>query len=288
MGVNPKLGLFAGLLAFALLSEYVYWQLDYAGYVLLLLGSGYMLRLNQAGRDDFLVLTFGRGMRRRIRMIENLVLSLPFIAFLLYKGGFVEAATLLGIAFVSSFRFRQKVSWRAMPTPFRRYPYEFTVGFRQWWIVILLAYGLSSIAFSVGNFNLGIFSLLVLFLIVLSFYGAPEHIQLVWVYSFPPKAFLWNKLWVSAGYAFLLALPVFVLLTIGFSSQIYWAFLAYGIGVLFVWVVILAKYAVYPHGISLPQGILISIAIYFPPLLLILLPYLYRKSVENLKMLFYD
>jgi hypothetical protein len=56
-------------------------------------------------------------------------------------------------------------------------------------------------------------------------------------------------------------------------------------GMAFLWTVILAKYAAYPREINLPEFTFIAVCVYFPPLLLALLPYFYMKSVKKLSLL---
>ena len=76
-----------------------------------------------------------------------------------------------------------------MPTPFSKNPFEFTTGFRRTLLIFPLAYALTVIAINVDNLNLGIFSILLIFLIVLSFYSKPEEEYYVWVHADTPKSF---------------------------------------------------------------------------------------------------
>ncbi len=47
----------------------------------------------------------------------------------------------------------------ALPTPFSKNPYEYTVGFRRHWWLVLCIYALTCISINANNFNLGLFSL---------------------------------------------------------------------------------------------------------------------------------
>ena len=57
------------------------------------------------------------------------------------------------------------------------------------------------------------------------------------------------------------------------------------IGFAFLWTVILAKYSAYPNEINIPEGILFALCIYFPPLLIALIPFFYVKSIKKLNLL---
>jgi hypothetical protein len=57
---------------------------------------------------------------------------------------------------------------------------------------------------------------------------------------------------------------------------------------LFLWTVILAKYSAYPGEMNLPEGMIIAISIYFPPLLLAIIPFFYTKSIRKLKYILND
>ena len=60
------------------------------------------------------------------------------------------------------------------------------------------------------------------------------------------------------------------------------------IGLLFLWTVILAKYSAYPGEMNLPEGMIIAFSIYFPPLLLAIIPFFYTKSIRKLKYILND
>jgi len=55
------------------------------------------------------------------------------------------------------------------------------------------------------------------------------------------------------------------------------------VGILFVITALLGKYAYFPSEINIIPGFTIAISIFFPPFLLVSLPYFYFKAVKNLK-----
>ena len=133
--------------------------------------------------------------------------------------------------------------------------------------------------------NLGIFALLLVFLVALTYYTKAEDAFFVWSYSSTPRQFLFGKLRTATWQAGLLAAPVVVGLLVFFSNE--WGFILTFliIGYGFLWTMVLAKYAAYPREMNVPEGILFTLAIYFPPLLLALMPFFYYKSVKRLNTL---
>jgi len=81
----------------------------------------------------------------------------------------------------------------------------------------------------------------------------------------------------------ILSLPILIPLAIFFNTEIttLLTFLLLGYGYLLT--VILAKYSVYPNEMNIPQGILISIGLIFPPFLIGLIPYFYHQATTQLK-----
>ncbi|OWP82760.1 hypothetical protein BWK59_14155, partial [Flavobacterium davisii] len=63
---------------------------------------------------------------------------------------------------------------------------------------------------------------------------------------------------------------------------------AYGLAILFFCLIIIIKYASYPNKIGFPQIILITFCIYLPPLLLVFIPYFYKKAYQKINKFLYD
>jgi hypothetical protein len=100
-----------------------------------------------------------------------------------------------------------------------------------------------------------------------------------------PPLFLFEKLKTATIHAALLALPIVIIL-IGFypeKADITLLFILAGFA--FLWTIILGKYSAYPNEMNIPEGILIAVCLYFPPLLLALMPFFYVKSIKKLNAL---
>lgn len=287
-GINPVLGYLLGLAAFLLLSEFIFHKTEFAKYLVILTCLSLQFKLSERNRTDFLLSTFGDKTEKKIRVLENLLICIPFVSFLLYKMFLVEAGMLLLISvMLALYSFQSNLSL-TIPTPFSKRPFEFSTGFRKTFFIFPLAYGLAAIAINVDNLNLGIFACLVVFPAFVSYYAKPEQEYYVWIHAETPKTFLKNKILNASKNASFLAAPIFISLIIYYPTEVVLILLFFLMGLLFLITVILAKYSAYPGDINLPEGIIIAFSLYFPPLLLAILPFFYTKSISKLKNILHD
>lgn len=287
-GINPVLGYLLGLFAFVLLSEYIFYKTEFAKYLVFIACLSFQFKLIAKGRTDFLLSTFGDKSKNKIRVLENLIISFPFVLFLVYKSLFLEAIILFicSIA-IALFSFHSNLNF-TIPTPFSNNPFEFTVGLRKTFLIFPVPYVLTAISINVDNFNLGIFSMLLIFLITLSYYSKPEEEYYVWVHADTPKSFLKRKMIIATKNSILLSLPVVIGLLLFYPDEYGMILLFLLIGILFLWTMVLAKYSAFPSDINIPEGIIIAFAVSFPPLILLIIPYFYTKSIKNLILILND
>jgi hypothetical protein len=224
----------------------------------------------------------------KIRVIENVIVCIPFVSILLYKSLLIEASILFTCSLIFALFSFYSTYNLTIPTPFSKRPFEFSVGFRKTFFAILIAYVLTIIAVYVDNLNLGIFSFLFVFLISLSYYQKPEEEYYVWIHAESPKTFIKNKLVHASINISGLTAPILISLIIVNPLELKWILLFFLIGHLFLWTVILAKYSAFPGEMNLPEGMMLAFSISFPPLLLVLLPYFYSKSITKLRYLLND
>lgn len=287
-GLNPLLGYIFGLTAFVLLSEYIFYKTEFAKYLVILACLSFQFRLSENDRTDFLLSTYGDKLKNKIRVLENLIISTPFVFILVYKSLFPEAIILLLCSItVTLFSFHSNFNL-TIPTPFSKNPFEFSVGFRKTFLLFPLTYVLTAISINVINFNLGVFSMLLMFLVTLSYYSKPEKEFYVWVHADTPKSFLMKKMIIATKNSTLLTIPISLGLLIFYPTEYNLILLFLFIGILFLWTMVLAKYSAYPSEISLPEGIIIAFALSFPPLILLVIPYFYTKSIKNLRRILND
>lgn len=287
-GIEPIIGYLLLLVLFIVISLHLFEKYEFAPYLYLIVSLGVTSTLSEEKRNDFLRTCFSKMNYPIIRIIENMASSLPFIAILFYKGFFLPAIILTGgAALLVRLSFKGNYSIR-IPTPFYKKPFEFTVGFRKTFLVFPIAYGLSAIAISVNNFNLGIAALLLVFLTTITYHLKPENEFYVWSYNLTPELFLKEKLKTAITFTLLLALPVLIALGLYFVQNLDMLLVVLLVALGYLVAVILGKYSVYPREMNLPQGFVILLCIFFPPFLLAIIPYFFIQSKKKLSPLLYD
>jgi len=226
---------------------------------------------------------FGNKQYRKVRILENLIVTLPFVIFLIYKQQYYPTIFIVAInVLIALLNYKTTYNF-SIPTPFFKKPFEFTVGFRNTFFLFFIAYGLAIIAVMVDNFNLGFFSLLLIFLTVLAYYLNSENEYFVWSYSLTPAKFLIEKIKTAFLFSFYLYSPVLIMLSIFYFENLNVLFFFALLGHLYLTTVILAKYSAYPNEMDLAQAIIMTICLAFPPMLIVAIPLFTSKSVNKLK-----
>ena len=279
----PVLGFILLIIAFVAFSFLLFRKSENAAkYLYIFTALAAAARLAEARRNDFLKLCFSNTNYKKIRAAENLIIVFPFFIFLVYKQLFLFAFILTILAVLLVFVQYSKSFTFTIPTPFYKKPFEFTVGFRNSFYMFFIFYAIAAIAAFAGNFNLGIFAMLFIFLITLNYYIKLENEYYIWIYKQTAKQFLFEKIKVALLHSSFLILPVFIVLEISFYEKtvLILAFLL--IGYLFLIYMVVAKYSVCPNDISLFQFICLAIVFSFPPLIIILMPYFFYQSKNRL------
>ncbi|PZF73667.1 ABC transporter permease [Taibaiella soli] len=274
-GIHPLIGYVLAMAAFVGISAYLFYKTPYAVYVYPLLALSLAGKLSELKRNDFLSQCFPKRKLNQLRITENVLAVLPFVFFLCYKQYFLFACVLPLFASLLAFaRFRTTANI-TIPTPFAKKPFEFIVGFRNSFYLFLLTYAVSLIACFVGNFNLGLFALMISFGVCLFFYVKPEHEYFVWSYKLDGRQFLLRKIATALLHVSVIVLPIVLLLGCFFYHDIGMLLLFLAIGYAFLIYMIVAKYAAYPSEMSLMQTILLAVCIAMPLFLIVLIPYFF-------------
>lgn len=282
-GFSPFLGYALVLIGFCVISIYLYYKTEYAEYFYGLIAISFISKLSGKRRNDFLKTILVLKDYRKLRMIENLIISFPFFLFLLFQQSFLVALLLISLSILMSvFNFDNSLNY-SIPTPFSKRPYEFSVGFRNTFYIFPIAYFITFQAIHVENFNLGVFSMLLIVILVLSYYSKPEKELFVWAYNLSSRDFLINKIKIGLLYYTFLNLPVAISLIEFFPDQVTVLVLILLLSYVYIITIILAKYSAYPNEMNIPEGIIIVISLIFPPLLLGIIPFFYIKSIKQLK-----
>jgi hypothetical protein len=282
IGLSPLLGYGLTFLIFYGISFTLFSLTEFAEYIYCLIAIALISKLSESGRNDFLKTVFSTNDYRKLRIVENLLLALPFVLFLLFENSFLLVLILIPLStFLSIFNFSNSFNY-TIPTPFGRKPFEFLVGFRKTFLMFPLAYFITYQSILVGNFNLGIFSMLLITIVVLTYYSKPENEIYVWNFSLSSKGFLMNKIRTGILFLTLLISPIIISLIVFFPEEITISLVFLMLSYLYLIAMILAKYSVFPNEMNLPEGILLFASVFFPPLLLIVIPIFYSKSITQL------
>lgn len=261
-GLHPIAGYILMSIAFAGLSSYLFYAMEYAAYLYPLIAISLTTVTGEASRVGFLKQHFSRTDFLKIRFFENTLLVLPFMLFLCYRqewiiamGLFMFSNLLAILPFESTFN-------TTIPTPFYRYPFEFTAGFRKNFFFVLFAYFLLTMAILHDNVNLGIFSLMVLLFTCLSYYTSAESTVYVWIFSKTTIEFLLHKIKVALLYSTLMCIPALMALAWFFSGQLAFTLAVFALGLLYIIATLLGKYAFFPSTMNLVQGIVLAISFF--------------------------
>lgn len=282
-GLNIYLAYPALLVLFVLSSVYFLKEVQYASYLYALIPLIFIGRLSGRDKNDFLITCFSNRQYLQVRMLEHLIICLPFLIFLWIKAHHIESILLLFSALGLALFNPSKRTAFVLPTAFKKNPFEFIVGFRKSIVLLSLLYLIGIIAVVVDNFNLGMVSLYGIFISCFSFYLLPEKKFYVWISNTSPKKFLIAKAQIALLYSSYLTLPFVILLSAAFPESVWAVLLLQCIGYLVVFMGLCSKYANYPDEIILPESMMMILCIVFPPLLLAMIPYFYIKSQQKLK-----
>lgn len=269
-------------ITFFLCSQYLFEKTDFANFIYGFLALHFVLKLSNPKRNDFLKSILNNKKFRALRILENIIYCLPFSLFLAYKSQFLFAFALNLLVILLSLINLTLHFNITIPTPFGKKPFEYTVGFRNTFFVFPIAYFLTYMSIAVGNFNLGIFSILLIGITCFSYYSKMENDYFVWNFNLTSKDFLIEKTKTSLTYFTLLSLPISIALGISFINEIAILIIFLLLCYTYLTAIVFAKYSAFPNEISMSQGILLALSLLFPPMLLIVLPHFYSQSIKTL------
>ncbi|MGX1640711.1 hypothetical protein [Sphingobacterium sp. NPDC055431] len=264
---------------FYLLRQYPYW----AAYLIFLLNFQALFSLAEYQRNDFLKMTFNNLDYYLIRILENLILSFGTVILLIIFGKLNLALVLLAIAVLFVFVSTNSLWSGTFPTPFRKYPFEFIIGFRRTWPLLIILYVLAYIGLAFGNQNLALFCMFCICICGTLYYQVIEPGIILWNQNRKPVAFLLHKFTRGIIQLSLLLLPIAIPLCVIFPEDITKALIVWGLGLFLIPFAICLKYAVFPRKVSVSESIVLGLCLAFYPLVLVIIPYYYYKAIQNLK-----
>lgn len=281
-GVHPLLAIILFPAIFVFVSMLLFSKTEYAGSIYVLIALSFCTSLSEKKRNEFLKFNFSISRYRWIRFFENFIVVLPFFLFLAFRFEFIPAFALLILSTALALLNYRNAGSIVIPTPFSRKPFEFSVGFRNSFFLLIFAYFIAVMSVLYNNFNLGVFALILIFILSLSFYLYPENEYFVWSFSMKAPRFIFEKIKIAIFYLSILSAPVLVVLAIFFSQSIQALLLVQLLGYASIIVFILVKYAAYPSQVSLPQLVILGLGLYLPPALFLIAPVFYMQAVKRL------
>jgi len=283
IGIHPFIGVAFVLILFIALSKLLFYKTEYANWIYLGIAISLIFNLSGVQRNKELSIIFRKKNYLLLRIIENSLVIAPFQIYLLFEKEFLITLLLVPLLVIFAFIKTNQYWIKTIPTPFKKLPFEFIIGFRKTFWLIGIVYFLIFKAIQVDNYNLGLFGLGILFFISMSYYQKPEPKYYVWVYSYHAKHFLIRKLVTSIICVSILSILAFISILIGFSHNWLTTVLVYLVGCIFLGSMIVAKYSAYPYEMNIPQGIFYALSLPFPPMLLIAIWLFYSQSKKRLE-----
>ena len=279
-GLLPILGFLGAPLLLIVVAEIIYMKEDYGPYAVALLGLLFSVDIARS-ELQFKRSVYGKTISTYISILESLILSLPFLLILIWHKHFLLSSLLLGLSTLAPLSITS-ISGTPIKTPFYKIPFEFARGFRIYWpLYILLSFILFQ-AIRVSNFNLGLFTLGACSLSSLFFYSYQEPIQYILNDSRKVNSFLASKLTHALIGNFILSIAFAGILTFFFIEKWHFIIGVFIIGQILLSTMVLAKYSAYPRALQLPQVILIGLAFWLPPAIIVVVPLLLRSAKRSL------
>src|SRR5690606_19833730 len=116
-------------------------------------------------------------------------------------------------------------------------------------------------------------------------YGWNEPLLYVWIHRLTPRSFVGMKVGMAFRQLTVVLLPM--ALAVGVSFPENWLLVS-GVTVAgygFLALSVLAKYAAFPNVVSIPQGFVMVLSFVMPPLLLVSVPYFFRRAKDNISLI---
>jgi len=281
-GINRHLAAVLSLFALIGLPYLLYQYTAYASLILVVSALFYCLQLSNNQRNEFLRRNFSARLYRLIRLTENGLVCFPFLVHLLIQKSVLEASVLLVTACLLSMYTQLKSTPFTLPVPFGHRLHEFSIGLRAHLPIVFIAYALAGIGWYVDNPNLGIASIVLIFLLGCSFYLKPEPVIEVWRYALAPAEFLKMKWKYGLQNILLIAAPL-ALVQFLLAPEMVGISLAFVLlGCLALMLVIVVKYAVFPAEMSLPEAFVLGFSLWLPFLLPIMIPVYFNRAKQKL------
>lgn len=292
-GINPVIGVTLSAIVFLGISEVLFLKMPYAGLFYGVFALLSLVQLQSANSNAFLLQQTSRKVFFKLKVAENMLLAIPFVAELLFHRYYLLSACLfLVIIPYSWFSYSLPKPKRAvLSTPYAKHSFEFQSGFRTY----ILIYPLHILLLVASVLSINIYVLLAAYFILLffmsTFYGKVESEEFIWVYRTTAGGFLAKKAFTLFKHYCITFLPSLILGATLFTTQLPVLLLCMITGLLGLVGCIFIKYHFYPSEfvIQLSQMILLGLALFcmlnpvYVLLLIIILLFSFFKAMARLK-----
>lgn len=243
----------------------------------------YFVSMNMnSDRNRFLQFQFGKNQSMIVNALEALLTAIPGILINLLYGEFLLSALLLIAAImigISNFSMPQPSS---LPTPYRKIPFEFMVGFRTAFWTYLLVIAAMAVGYFNQNANLSFFSLIIISFTHIGYFQTPEKPQWVIIFMQNASGFLWQKCKQAFVYHNFTLLPFAIIQMLLFNESLPWILILLVLSNIYLMTTVFLKYSSYPNEVQITDGIVFAASLVMPPLLLLTIPVLLNKSKKHL------
>lgn len=232
---------------------------------------------------DFLNTNIGKLNISAIRITRNLLISIPLVVLFIVFNKWLELLTLLVLAVSFSWIKAPQLSYFALPTPYKKYPFEFIIGFRRYFWIWTILVPMVYVSRTYQNDALAIFAFAVILLIQLQFFNTQEPTWYIWNEAKTPSEFLFHKIRIGLICSLISNTIPAILLSIFLPESAAIIASMWALSLILGVFAILCKYAFIPSQLPTLQGFIFAFNLIFPPLLLFSIPYLFKKAELNLK-----
>lgn len=289
-----ELGLIRSVLVCALFFMILFQVLaeEYAALLLTAFGLIVISGIHFNRSDQHFIRLIGIS-KKRLFIIEYLLLSLPMLLFIGYLGAWLWMMILItGCAVIPLISVRSNKNIRttnALQLP-RSLPYEWASGLRsqKWVVVVLLLTGLAGTAL---HLFAGWIFLFLLTVAIVPFYKYCEPIQFILSEQKSPFGYISQKMIEGIGYYSLLSGILWIEIMILYPGEAVYSLLFLSANLLLLAVVIAGKYAFYRENMNIELmtsiifgiGCICLLVPYLPPVLVLLSIWLWVRGIKRLK-----
>ncbi len=218
---------------------------------------------------------------KRCKMV---LYALPFLGILMYYGQWLHVLGVLTLVTLIPERLNTfSITNGSIPSPFPTFSYKHNISFRKYFFLQLALLFLIIPAYKYHNFRLALFSVISIQIVIQLGAFLIEPRTYIQIHSRNSNQFLWQQvknLWIHfirwPG-------PIIALLLLLFPHEWIWFVVVIILVMLHGTYWIFLMYSKWPKEIQIPDVLLILISIWFPPLLILMMPFAFKKASENLK-----